>query len=89
VRRHAALQQLSRDHPPALAVALKARPAEALHGFLAAERCGHFADTLDLVAAGELLDAHVRLEERAIFPRIEDAMPEEALERLGQALRGR
>ena len=45
-------------------------------------------DDLELVAAGELLDAHVRLEEREIFPWIEDAMPEEALERLGRALRG-
>jgi hypothetical protein len=106
VRRHPALQELSRDHQHALAVAMKLRreqpgAAAALGEFLEAEarivrmlldhvrlRAAGAADDLDLAAAGELLDAHVRLEEREVFPGIEDAMPEEALERLGRALRG-
>lgn len=31
---------------------------------------------------GQLLEAHVRLEERVVFPMIEDALPEEALHKL-------
>lgn len=42
---------------------------------------------IDLAATGALLDAHVRLEEREIFPWIEAAMPEPALDALGRALR--
>jgi hemerythrin-like domain-containing protein len=126
VKRHPALQELSRDHQHALAVALKARraepgAAEALRDFLEEEGYAHFAleervllpafvpygdvddpriarmlvdhvrlravDQLDVVAAGELLEAHVRLEEREIFPWIEEAMPEPALDALGRALR--
>jgi hemerythrin-like domain-containing protein len=128
VRRHPALQELSRDHQHALAVALKLRRAEpgaaaALREFLAGEGYEHFAleervllpafvpygdvddprivrmlldhvrlraagqsDDIDLAATGALLERHVRLEEREIFPWIEAAMPEEALVRLGQAL---
>jgi hemerythrin-like domain-containing protein/SAM-dependent methyltransferase len=37
-------------------------------------------------AAGERLEAHVRLEERVVFPLIEAALPEEALDALPAAL---
>ena len=40
-------------------------------------------ETLD--AAGELLDAHIRLEERQLFPLIEELVPEDELRRLGLA----
>jgi len=40
-------------------------------------------ETLD--AAGELLDAHIRLEERQLFPLIEDLVPDDELRRLGLA----
>ncbi len=40
-------------------------------------------ETLD--AAGELLDAHIRLEERQLFPLIEELVPDDALRRLGLA----
>src|SRR5215210_4377232 len=33
-----------------------------------------------LRSIGELLEAHIRLEERQVFPVIEEALPEEALE---------
>jgi hemerythrin-like domain-containing protein len=36
-----------------------------------------------LQALGELLDAHVRFEERELFPRIEKDLSEESLRRLG------
>jgi hemerythrin-like domain-containing protein len=39
--------------------------------------------TLD--AAGELLDAHIRLEERQLFPLIEELVPDGELRRLGLA----
>src|SRR5436190_20826453 len=42
-------------------------------------------ETLD--AAGELLDAHIRLEERQLFPLIEDVVPDDELRRLGLASR--
>jgi hypothetical protein len=42
-------------------------------------------ETLD--AAGELLDAHIRLEERQLFPLIEELVPEAELGRLGLASR--
>lgn len=38
-------------------------------------------ETLD--AAGELLDAHIRLEERQLFPLIEELVPDDELRRLG------
>src|SRR6266498_3165270 len=41
--------------------------------------------TLD--AAGELLDAHIRLEERQLFPLIEELVPDDELRRLGLASR--
>jgi hypothetical protein len=40
-------------------------------------------ETLD--AAGELLEAHIRLEERQLFPLIEQLVPEDELRRLGLA----
>ena len=42
-------------------------------------------ETLD--AAGELLDAHIRLEERQLFPLIEELVPDDELRRLGLASR--
>jgi hypothetical protein len=36
-----------------------------------------------LDAAGELLDAHIRLEERQLFPLIEELVPDDELRRLG------
>jgi hemerythrin-like domain-containing protein len=41
--------------------------------------------TLD--AAGELLEAHIRLEERQLFPLIEELVPDDELRRLGLASR--
>jgi hypothetical protein len=38
-------------------------------------------ETLD--AAGELLEAHIRLEERQLFPLIEELVPDDELGRLG------
>ncbi len=40
-------------------------------------------ETLD--AAGELLDTHIRLEERQLFPLIEALVPDDELRRLGLA----
>ena len=40
-----------------------------------------------LSAAGELLDAHIRLEERQLFPLIEELVPDDELRRLGLANR--
>ena len=40
-------------------------------------------ETLD--AAGELLDAHIRLEERQLFPLIEELVPDDELRGLGLA----
>jgi hypothetical protein len=40
-------------------------------------------DTLD--AAAELLDAHIRLEERQLFPLIEELVPDDELRTLGLA----
>jgi len=40
-------------------------------------------DTLD--GAGALLDAHIRLEERQLFPLIEELVPDDELGRLGLA----
>ena len=42
-------------------------------------------DRETLNAAGELLDAHIRLEERQLFPLIEELVPEGELRRLGIA----
>jgi hypothetical protein len=38
-----------------------------------------------LDAAGALLDAHIRLEERRLFPLIEELVPDDELRRLGLA----
>jgi hemerythrin-like domain-containing protein len=40
-------------------------------------------ETLD--GAGELLEAHIRLEERQLFPLIEELVPDDELRRLGLA----
>jgi hemerythrin-like domain-containing protein len=45
------------------------------------------ADQVTLDATGELLDAHIRLEERQLFPLIEELVPEDELQRLGLASR--
>ena len=42
-------------------------------------------DRETLAAAGALLDAHIRLEERQLFPLIEELVPDGALRRLGLA----
>src|SRR6266566_5431829 len=44
-------------------------------------------DRETLHAAGGLLDAHIRLEERQLFPLIERLVPDEELRRLGLASR--
>jgi hemerythrin-like domain-containing protein len=38
-----------------------------------------------LAAAGELFEAHIRLEERELFPLIEELVPDDELRRLGLA----
>jgi hypothetical protein len=40
------------------------------------------ADRETLHAVGELLDAHIRLEERELFPLIEELVPDDELRRL-------
>jgi hypothetical protein len=40
-----------------------------------------------LHAAGVLLDAHIRLEERQLFPLIEELVPDDELRTLGLASR--
>jgi hemerythrin-like domain-containing protein len=40
----------------------------------------------DLIALGEMLNDHVRHEERVLFPMIEDSMPPEELDRLAQEI---
>ena len=42
----------------------------------------------DLRALGDLLEAHVRFEERELFPLIESGLDERAIARLGRALQG-
>jgi len=42
-------------------------------------------DRETLEATGELLDAHIRLEERQLFPLIEELVPDDELRRLGLA----
>jgi hemerythrin-like domain-containing protein len=45
------------------------------------------ADREALAAAGELLDAHIRLEERLLFPLIEELVPDDELRSLELASR--
>jgi hemerythrin-like domain-containing protein len=45
------------------------------------------ADREALEAAGELLDAHIRVEERQLFPLIEELVPDDELRSLGLASR--
>jgi hemerythrin-like domain-containing protein len=138
VKRATALQELSRDHHQALAVALRLRrvdaegAAETRRGFLEFWRehgADHFraeeevllprlaehggaehpavgqvlrdhaeirlaalvleqrdASTTELNELGELLSDHVRLEERELFPLIEQALDEAQLAELAAAL---
>ena len=44
-------------------------------------------DRETLSAAGGLLDAHIRLEERRLFPLVEELVPDDELRRLGLASR--
>jgi hemerythrin-like domain-containing protein len=44
-------------------------------------------DRETLAAAGGLLEAHIRLEERQLFPLIEELVPDDELRRLGLASR--
>jgi hypothetical protein len=135
LRRHPALEQLSRDHHHALVVAQRLKradadsPAEARGAFLAYWDPGgrhHFHEEEDILLPGRagvidpehpliakvltdhvrirhragelagsdppppallrelggLLEAHVRREERQLFPMIEESLPDEALRRL-------
>jgi hypothetical protein len=61
-----------------------------LEGFartLAIAVAAGIVDRETLHAAGGLLDAHIRLEERQLFPLIERLVPDEELRRLGLASR--
>jgi hemerythrin-like domain-containing protein len=48
------------------------------------ERSGH-PDPATLRELGDRLERHIRFEERALFPMIEEALPVDELERLGAA----
>ena len=57
-----------------------------LEGFARKLQIAVAASTVDretLEAAGALLDAHIRLEERQLFPLIKDLVPDQELRRLG------
>ena len=57
-----------------------------LEGFarkLAIAVAAGIVDRATLDAAGELLEAHIRLEERQLFPLIEELVPDDELRRLG------
>ena len=59
-----------------------------LQGFarkLAIAGAAGIVDRETLAAAGELLDAHIRLEERQLFPLIEELVPDDELRRLALA----
>ena len=59
-----------------------------LEGFARTLEIGVAAGIVDretLDATGELLDAHIRLEERQLFPLIEELVPDDQLRRLGLA----
>lgn len=43
-------------------------------------------DPETLAHIGERLEAHIRLEERRVFPFVENVLPEEALEEIGERL---
>ena len=61
-----------------------------LEGFerkLAIAVAAGIVDRATLHAAGELLEAHIRLEERQLFPLIEELVPGDELQRLGLASR--
>jgi hemerythrin-like domain-containing protein len=61
-----------------------------LEGFARTLEIGVAAGIVDremLDAAGDLLDAHIRLEERQLFPLIEQLVPDDELLRLGLASR--
>jgi hypothetical protein len=89
VKRHAALQPLSRDHHVALVAAQRLRratdedAATARRAFL--EREGA-RSVESLHALGTALERHVRLEEREVFSLIEAALPPDAAEALVEAV---
>lgn len=56
-------------------------------GFLQAEiQQGELSAAL-LAGTAKLLEGHIRFEEREMFPRLEKLLPEESLQKLGEALR--
>jgi hypothetical protein len=54
-------------------------------GHSGSPRCLSDPKPTRLVAAGGLLDAHIRLEERQLFPLIEELVPDDELGRLALA----
>ncbi|MGH3083204.1 MAG: hemerythrin domain-containing protein [Gaiellaceae bacterium] len=59
-----------------------------LQGFARTLQIAVAAGVIDretLAGAGELLEAHIRLEERELFPLIEELVPDDELRRLGLA----
>jgi hypothetical protein len=61
-----------------------------LEGFACTLEIGVAAGIVEremLDAVGDLLDAHIRLEERQLFPLIEQLVPDDELRRLGLASR--
>jgi hypothetical protein len=59
-----------------------------LEGFACTLEIGVAAGIVEremLDAVGDLLDAHIRLEERQLFPLIEQLVPDDELRRLGLA----
>ena len=53
---------------------------------LSDEYAGHDVRPETLGETGDLLEAHIRLEEREVFPMIEEALPKEALEEVASRL---
>src|SRR6266545_1467655 len=87
MKRHPALIPLSRDHHNGLVQAARLRRAAADGDASARLAAASIVDRETLDAAGELLDAHIRLEERQLFPLIEELVPDDELGRLGLASR--
>lgn len=85
MKRHPSLQSLSEDHHYGL---VQARHLLAADLARALER-GNALDIDRIRSLGERFDEHIRLEERVIFPLIEEAVPEEELVELAASLRAR